>query len=119
MGIGENGHLAFNDPPANFKTEKLIHIVDLDMMCRQQQVGEGHFVTIDDVPTQAISLTIHALLKPAHVMVLVPETRKANAVKAALEGPVTEMCPASILRTRENVKLYLDVDSAALITRQI
>lgn len=118
MGVGENGHLAFNDPPADFKTEKLIHIVTLDMACRRQQVGEGHFPTIDDVPEQAISLTIHALLKPPHVMVLVPETRKAQAVKAALEGPVSEMCPASILRTQDKVKMYLDRDSAALLTHQ-
>jgi len=115
MGMGENGHLAFNDPPADFETKKLIHIVNLDMMCRRQQVGEGHFPTIDDVPTQAISLTIHALLTPPHVIVLVPETRKANAVKAALEGPISEMCPASILRTQEKVKVYLDRDSSALL----
>lgn len=115
MGMGENGHLAFNDPPADFRTKKLIHVVTLDMACRRQQVGEGHFPTIDDVPAQAISLTIHALLKPPHVMVLVPETRKAQAVKAALEGPITEMCPASILRTQEKVKVYLDSDSSALL----
>jgi glucosamine-6-phosphate deaminase len=88
------------------------------MACRRQQVGEGHFPTIDDVPEQAISLTIHALLKPPHVMALVPERRKAQAVKAALEGPVSEMCPASILRTQGKVKMYLDRDSAALLTHQ-
>jgi glucosamine-6-phosphate deaminase len=115
MGVGENGHLAFNDPPADFQTQKLIHVVTLDMACRRQQVGEGHFPTIDDVPKQALSLTIHALLKPAHIMVLVPESRKANAVKAALEGPMSELCPASILRTQEKVKLYLDRDSSALL----
>jgi glucosamine-6-phosphate deaminase len=117
MGMGENGHLAFNDPPADFMTDKLIHIVTLDMACRRQQVGEGHFPTIDDVPTQAISLTIHALLQPPQVMVLVPESRKAKAVKDALEGPITEMCPASILRAQENVKMYLDGDSSALLNR--
>mgnify|MGYP000386120855 CR=1 FL=1 len=115
LGIGENGHLAFNDPPADFQTENLLHVVTLDTLCRQQQVGEGHFAGIEDVPTQAITLTVPALLEPAHVMALVPEARKANAVKAALQGPVTEMCPASILRTQEHVKLYLDRDSAALL----
>lgn len=116
MGIGENGHLAFNDPPADFNTEKTIHIVTLDAICRQQQVGEGHFPSIDDVPKQALSLTIPALLKPPHVMVLVPESRKAVAVRDALQGPITENCPASILRTQTHVRLYLDGDSAALLT---
>ena len=116
LGIGENGHLAFNDPPADFYTDKLIHVVTLDETCRRQQVGEGHFPDVDAVPRQAISLTVPALLKPQHVMALVPEARKAQAVKAALEGPVTEACPASILRTRGNVKLYLDRNSAALLS---
>jgi glucosamine-6-phosphate deaminase len=115
LGIGENGHLAFNDPPADFNTDKTIHVVNLDETCRRQQVGEGHFAGLDEVPRQAVSLTVPALLKPAHVMALVPEARKANAVKAALEGPVTETCPASILRTQAHVKLYLDRDSAALL----
>jgi glucosamine-6-phosphate deaminase len=115
LGIGENGHLAFNDPPADFHSEKTIHIVTLDIVCRQQQVGEGHFANIDAVPKQAVSLTIPALLKPAHVMALVPESRKANAVRKSLQGPVTEDCPASILRTQKQVKLYLDLDSAALL----
>ncbi len=115
LGIGENGHLAFNDPPADFHTSKTIHVVNLDEQCRRQQVGEGHFTSIDHVPRQALSLTIPALLKPAHVMAIVPETRKARAVKAALEGPVTEHCPASILRTQAHVTLYLDHESAALV----
>jgi glucosamine-6-phosphate deaminase len=115
LGIGENGHLAFNDPPADFHTEKVIQVVTLDETCRRQQVGEGHFPNVDAVPRQAISLTIPALLKPRYVMALVPEARKAQAVKAALEGPVTEGCPASILRTQPNVKLYLDGASAALV----
>ncbi len=119
LGIGENGHLAFNDPPADFNTKKLIHVVTLDETCRRQQVGEGHFSSLEDVPHQAISLTIPALLRPAHVMALVPEGRKAQAVKAALEGPITENCPASILRTQPHVKLYLDEDSAALIKRPV
>lgn len=115
LGIGENGHLAFNDPPADFTTDKTIQIVTLDEACRQQQVGEGYFATLEDVPQQAISLTVPALLKPAYVLAVVPEARKASAVKAALEGPLTPGCPASILRTSPHVKLYLDRDSAALL----
>ena len=119
MGIGENGHLAFNDPPADFETEKLIHVVTLDETCRRQQVGEGHFPTFEAVPKQALSLTIPALLQPAYVLVLAPESRKAKAVQAALEGTVSEDCPASILRTQAQVKLYLDRDSAALLHEKL
>jgi len=115
MGIGENGHLAFNDPPADFETEEVIRIVDLDRRCRMQQVGEGHFATLDDVPTRAYSLTIPALLDVKHALVAVPELRKAEAVKAALRGPVTPNCPASILRTKANVTIYLDRESASLL----
>jgi glucosamine-6-phosphate deaminase len=115
LGIGENGHLAFNDPPADFHTDKTIHVVTLDEQCRRQQVSEGHFASLDGVPKQAISLTVPALLKPPHVMAIVPEARKASAVRAALQGPVTEACPASILRTQAHVNMYLDVDSAALV----
>ena len=115
MGIGENGHIAFNDPPADFKTREIVHIVSLDEKCRRQQVGEGHFATLGDVPTKAISLTVHALLQPLQAMALVPEARKAPAIKAALEGPVTESCPASILRTQAHIRLYLDQDSASLV----
>ncbi len=115
LGIGENGHLAFNDPPADFETSETIHVVDLDKKCRLQQVGEGHFATLDDVPTQALSLTVPALLKPPHVLAVVPEQRKAEAVRAALRGPVTPNCPASILRTKPHVTLYLDRESASLI----
>lgn len=115
MGIGENGHLAFNDPPADFETRELVHVVDLDEACRLQQVGEGHFAGIEEVPTQAISLTVHALLRPRVVMVLTPEARKADVVQRALEGPVSPDCPASILQTQPHAKLYLDRDSAARI----
>jgi glucosamine-6-phosphate deaminase len=117
LGIGENGHLAFNDPPADLSTDQVIQVVTLDRQCRGQQVGEGHFATIDDVPKQAITLTVPALLQPAHVLAVVPEARKAAPVKAALEGPVTPNCPASVLRTREHVKLYLDHDSASMLSR--
>jgi glucosamine-6-phosphate deaminase len=117
LGIGENGHLAFNDPPADFDSDQLIHVVTLTEACRQQQVGEGHFPALEAVPRQAISLTIPALLRPPHVFAVVPEARKALAVQAALEGAVTPDCPASILRTVPHVKLYLDRDSAALLER--
>ncbi|MBN1641373.1 MAG: glucosamine-6-phosphate deaminase [Anaerolineae bacterium] len=115
LGIGENGHLAFNDPPADFETTETIHVVNLDRTCRMQQVGEGHFTSLEDVPRQALSLTVPALLAPAHVLAVVPEARKAQAVKTSLEGPVTPDCPASILRTKPHVTMYLDVDSAALL----
>jgi len=115
LGIGENGHLAFNDPPADFDTDKMIHVITLGERARLQQVGEGHFATLDEVPKQAITLTVPALLRPPHVLAVVPETRKAPAVKAALEGPVTPDCPASILHTMPHVKLYLDRDSASLL----
>lgn len=116
MGIGENGHLAFNDPPADFNTDDLIHVVTLTESCRRQQVGEGHFETIDQVPERALSLTVPALLKPPHVLVVVPEARKAPAVKAAFEGPIKPDCPASILRRQPHVTVYLDRESAALVT---
>jgi glucosamine-6-phosphate deaminase len=115
LGIGENGHLAFNDPPADFTTAQIIHIVTLDERCRLQQVGEGHFRTLDDVPRQAYSLTVPALLAARRVLAVVPEARKALAVQRALQGPVTPDCPASILRTKPHVTLYLDQESSALL----
>jgi glucosamine-6-phosphate deaminase len=116
MGIGENGHLAFNDPPARFDTEESVHVVSLDMQCRAQQVGEGHFPSLADTPESALSLTVPALLRPTKVLVLAPERRKAAAVRAALEGPVTEDCPASVLTTVGHATLYLDAESAAELT---
>ena len=115
LGIGENGHLAFNDPPADFQIEKDIQVVKLAESARQQQVGEGHFATLEDVPRQAITLTIPALLRPAHILAVVPESRKAPAVKAALEGEVSPDCPASILRSQPHATLYLDQESASLL----
>ena len=115
LGIGENGHLAFNDPPADFTTDRLIHLVELDEACRRQQVGEGQFATLEDVPRQALSLTIPALLASRHVLAIVPERRKAPAVRAALEGPITPDCPASILRRQAHARLYVDRESAALL----
>jgi len=116
MGIGENGHLAFNDPPAQFDTPDLIQVVHLDRACRMQQVGEGHFATLEDTPTRAVTLTIPMLVRARNVLVLVPEQRKAAAVTRALEGPVTPDCPASFLQEVRNAELYLDPDSASLLT---
>jgi glucosamine-6-phosphate deaminase len=116
MGIGENGHLAFNDPPADFGTEELIHLVQLDEDCRMQQVGEGHFASLDETPTEALSLTVPMLISPPIVLVVAPERRKAEAVRAALEGPVTEAVPASILRRVPQARLLLDAESAALLS---
>jgi glucosamine-6-phosphate deaminase len=116
LGIGENGHLAFNDPPADFETKEAIHVVSLDVRCRMQQVNEGHFAALEDVPEQAITLTVPALLAAKHVLAVVPEARKAAAVKAALEGPVTPDCPASILHTQPHVTMYLDQESASLLS---
>ena len=115
MGIGENGHLAFNDPPADFETQATVHVVNLDEACRMQQVGEGHFSSMAAVPTQALSLTIRALIRQPNVLVICPERRKAEAVKAALTGPISPNCPASILRTCAHAQLYLDRESASLL----
>ena len=117
-GIGENGHLAFNDPPvADFDDPRAVKIVALEPESRRQQVGEGHFATIDDVPTHAITVTIPALLRAHRVLVIVPEARKAKAVVRTLTDPVSTACPATILRTRSNATLYLDADSAADLDR--
>jgi glucosamine-6-phosphate deaminase len=115
MGIGENGHLAFNDPPADFETRATVHVVQLDHACRQQQVGEGHFANLAAVPMHALSLTIHALLQPPKLFVVVPESRKAKAVADALGGPVSPHCPASILQVCAHAHLYLDEDSSATL----
>lgn len=114
LGIGENGHLAFNDPPyAKFDDPQWVKVVKLDEMSRRQQVGEGHFPTLDDVPTHAITLTIPALMQGRRILAIVPEARKAKAVRACLYEPVSEDRPGSILRLFGNVTLYLDVESAA------
>lgn len=114
MGIGENGHIAFNDPPfAEFDDPVWVKVVRLDQVSREQQVGEGHFGGLDEVPTHAITLTIPALLAAERVLCIVPEARKAEAVYQTLNGPITESCPASILRQTPHVHLYLDADAAA------
>ena len=115
MGIGENGHLAFNDPPADFETEELVRVVQMDEVSRRQQVGEGHFPSLDETPTHALSLTIPALLAAERVIVVTPEARKARIVKDALTGPISPWVPASWLRTQEHVTLFLDADSASLL----
>ena len=115
VGIGENGHLAFNDPPADFETDYPFIIVDLDENCRKQQVAEGWFNTIADVPTQAVSMSIRQIMKSAFIVCSVPDKRKAQAVKDTLTGPVMNMCPASILQTHNNCKIFLDEDSASLL----
>jgi glucosamine-6-phosphate deaminase len=113
MGIGENGHLAFNDPGvADFADPLDVKVVALDRACRQQQVGEGHFPTLADVPAHAITVTTPALLRAGDVVVVCPEARKASAVSQALLGPVSPTCPASILRRQRHARLYLDAESA-------
>ena len=116
VGIGENGHLAFNDPPADFATERPYLIVTLDDACRRQQVGEGWFASMDDVPRQAISMSVRQILRSEEIIAVVPDARKAAAVKACVEGSISPMAPASILQTHPNTTLYLDQDSAALLT---
>jgi glucosamine-6-phosphate deaminase len=116
LGIGENGHLAFNDPAvADFNDPKMIKVVELDDVCRQQQVNDGCFATLNDVPKQAMSLTMSFIMSVPHAICVVPTIRKANAVYNALTGPVTTACPASILREHTDAGLYLDKDSASKI----
>jgi glucosamine-6-phosphate deaminase len=118
VGIGENGHLAFNDPPADFATEQPYLIVSLDETCRRQQVGEGWFRDLSQVPRQAISMSVRQILKAGEIIVVAPEARKAKAVKASLEGQITPLVPASILRTHARTTMYLDQDSARLLSEK-
>lgn len=116
LGMGENGHMAFNDPPvADFNDPEMVKVVELDPICRQQQVNDGCFGTIDDVPKQAMTMTMSCIMSIPEAVCVVPTNRKAKAVRDALCGPVTTACPASILRTHSNAILYLDQDSASLI----
>lgn len=119
IGIGENGHLAFNDPPADFETQDAFLVVNLDEDCRRQQLGEGWFPTLEDVPKQAISMSIRQIMKSQAIVCTVPDARKAAAVRAAVEGPVTNHVPASILQTHPRCRLYLDEASAELLGRQV
>ncbi len=116
LGIGENGHLAFNDPPvADFHDPHVMKLVALDEACRRQQVGEGCFPTLEAVPRYAYTLTVPALCRAGRVIGVVPERRKARAVREALLGPIRETCPASILRRQPHATLFLDADSASLL----
>lgn len=116
VGIGENGHLAFNDPPADFETTEPYLVVELDEACRKQQAGEGWFATLDDVPKQAISMSCRQILKTTTIICSVPDRRKAEAVQKSLEGPVTPDVPASILQSHEGTTLFIDKSAAALLT---
>jgi len=115
VGIGENGHLAFNDPPADFRTEEPYLVVELDEACRRQQLGEGWFATLEDVPQRAISMSVRQILKSKQILCIVPDARKAAAVKACFDGEISPLAPASILRTHPHTTVYMDVHSAALL----
>ena len=115
LGIGENGHIAFNDPPADFETKEPYIVVNLDEACRQQQVGEGWFAGIADVPRTAISMSVRQILAARSIVCVVPDLRKAEAVRASIEGPLDPMVPASILRAHRDVTMYLDRASASLL----
>jgi glucosamine-6-phosphate deaminase len=115
VGIGENGHLAFNDPPADFETEEPYLVVQLDDACRRQQQGEGWFPTFDDVPKQAISMSVRQIMKSRAIICTVPDERKAEAVRNSVEGQVTPQVPASILQQHERCTLYLDKPAASLL----
>src|SRR6266576_3348531 len=116
VGIGENGHLAFNDPPADFQTEEPYLVVELDDACVRQQVGEGWFANISEVPRRAISMSVRQILKAKEIVCVVPDARKAAAVKLCFEGEISPMAPASILRTHPAATIYLDRASASLLS---
>ncbi|XP_065828488.1 glucosamine-6-phosphate deaminase-like [Oscarella lobularis] len=117
IGIGENGHIAFNDPPADFETKKPFLVVDLDEACRQQQFGEGWFESLEAVPKQAISMSVQQIMKAETLVVTVPEKRKAKAAKAAIQGPVNPSTPASILKRHSHCVLFLDNESSSLLAK--
>ena len=119
VGIGENGHLAFNDPPADFETQYPYIIVDLDEMCRKQQFGEGWFKNLEDVPQQAISMSVKQIMKSRAIVCTVPDSRKAKAVKNCFDGDVSAMFPASILKEHQRAFIYLDKYSSALLKKKI
>lgn len=118
VGIGENGHLAFNDPPADFETTEPYLVVRLDERCRLQQVGEGWFAGLADVPETAISMSVRQILAARSIVCVVPDRRKAEAVRAAIEGPVDPMTPASILQRHHDITIYLDRESASLLASE-
>jgi glucosamine-6-phosphate deaminase len=116
VGIGENGHLAFNDPPADFQTGEPYLIVNLDQACRLQQVGEGWFQNLAEVPERAISMSVRQILRSKEIICIAPDARKAKAVQACFTGEISPLAPASILRTHPNTTIYLDPHSAALLS---
>ena len=115
IGIGENGHIAFNDPPADFETTEAFIVVNLDEACKKQQVGEGWFASIDDVPKQAISMTPYQIMKCKKIITCAPHSVKAKAIKATLYDAVSNMIPATLLRTHPDWSLYVDKNSGSLI----
>ena len=119
IGIGENGHLAFNDPPADFETQELVHIQALDMATRRQQVGEGHFIRVENVPDRALTLSIPAILRARTISCVTPDLRKARAVQAALEAPLSPDCPASALRLHTDCHIFLDTLSASSLSTAV
>jgi glucosamine-6-phosphate deaminase len=116
VGVGENGHLAFNDPPADFETEEPYLVVELDEACRRQQLGEGWFPDFEAVPRRAISMSIRQIMKSRAIICTVPDERKAVAVRGVVEGPIGPACPASILRKHPDCVLYLDAPAASLLS---
>ena len=118
IGIGENAHIAFNDPPADFQTSKAYLVVDLDEPCRKQQLGEGWFPSLSAVPKRAISMSPGQIMKSAAIICSVPDQRKAKAVQGSLEGKITPMVPSSILQRHKNCAIYLDRDSASLLSKK-
>ncbi len=119
VGIGENAHIAFNDPPADFDTKEAFIIVNLDEKCKQQQVREGWFKSIDEVPKQALTMTVHQIMQSRIILSCVPHKAKANAVKLALESDLTNEIPATMLKQHPNWTLFLDEDSASLLDREL
>ncbi|MGM0532370.1 MAG: 6-phosphogluconolactonase, partial [Bacteroidota bacterium] len=117
IGIGENGHVAFNDPPADFETEDPFIVVTLDQACKKQQVGEGWFASLEDVPSKAITMSVAQIMKSNTIICTVPGERKAEAVKKCFEGEISPQCPASILKKHENAFIYLDQESAQLLEK--
>ncbi len=115
VGVGENGHIAFNNPPADFTAADWVHVVELDMACRRQQVGEGWFASVDEVPARAVSLSVPAIMAFQRIISVIPDQRKAKAVHTALTGPISPHCPASILRIHPNATMFLDAGSASLL----
>lgn len=119
VGIGENGHIAFNDPPADFETKEPYLVVELDEICRRQQVGEGWFADISEVPTRAVSMSPRQIMHAREIVAVVPDQRKANAVRLCLEGQVRPEAPASILRKHPNTTVFVDQDSSSLLAAEM